>query len=96
MALAKADPVQFRPLGGDLVLHRGEVGLVLGDTAAQFAPPVLQIVGLPQLRFAFGGLLRQAGRAGQHPRRADVHINQLGPMVGEHELPHLIRMGRAP
>ena len=35
MALAKADPVQFRPLGGDLVLHRGEVGLVLGDTAAQ-------------------------------------------------------------
>ena len=51
MALAKADPVQFRPLGGDLVLHRGEVGLMLGDTAAQFSPPVFQIVGLPHLRF---------------------------------------------
>ena len=37
----------------------------------------------------------QAGGAGQYSRRADIHVHQFDPVVGEHELPHLIRMGRA-
>ena len=96
MVLAKLDPFQLRPLGGELVLHRGELGLAFGDTAVQLPPPVVQIVGPPRLRVAFGGLLRQAGGAGQHPFRADIHVQQFDPVVGEHELPHLIRIAPSP
>ena len=56
----------------------------------------VQIVGLAHRGVALGGLLRQASGAGQHPRRADIHVDQLNPVAGEHELPNLIRMGRAP
>ena len=95
MTLAKVDPVDLRPVGVKLVLDRDEVGLALHDAAPQPTQAPVQIAGLPRRRVTLGGLLRQPGGAGQHPCRADIHIHQLDPVAGEHELPDLIRMGCA-
>ena len=63
----------------------------------QFTPAMAQFLGDSRISASrSGGLLGRAGGARQHSPAPDIHIDQFDPVIGEHELPHLIRVGRAP
>src|SRR5215207_7045860 len=91
-------PGSARPLlppGIQLQAQALDVGFERPLLALQLAPAALELLAAGQGRFAQADLLELAGRAGQHPLRADVHLDQLDAAVGEQELPYLVRVRHA-
>src|SRR3954471_15362174 len=99
-------PLAAPPLLGEqaleLLLFHLELGAERRDARlqrlafeVQLAPPALDLLLPQQVVAAFARLLVPPGRAGEHPFRTEIDVDQLDAVIGEQELADLVRVAHA-
>ena len=91
---ASPDPPQLGLLHGKLIVQRGQAPprpCTMPRSSSRSRRLSSSCYCSPGI--ALAAFLAQPRRAGQHPLGAHVHVGELDPVIGQHELPDLVGMG---